>query len=165
MIPIKAVFLIKSKFDEQSVWVYARRLTATQSQLLQGNQNVRLATIFKTHLWWERDYWDVLWYRQYQENFKMDSKKNIILNTGLGTQPYTVMAKDLNTKADLKLKPVSLLDKQEKDEEERGAYMAAYQMLMQQATPFGQIQLTKQFARVLWMPKELINSIYKNPPM
>ena len=79
----------------------------------------------------------------------MDSKKNIILNTGLGTQPFTVMAKDLNTKADLKLKPVSLLDKQEKDEEERGAYMAAYQMLMQQATPFGQIQLTKKFARVL----------------
>ena len=151
-------------FDEQSVWVYARRLTATQSQLLQGNQNVRLATIFKTHLWWERDYWDVLWYRQYQENFKMDSKKNIILNTGLGTQPFTVMAKDLNTKADLKLKPVSLLDKQEKDEEERGAYMAAYQMLMQQATPFGQIQLTKKFARVLWMDKELVNSIYKNPP-
>ena len=93
-----------------------------------------------------------------------NAKKNIILNTGLGTQPFTVMAKDLNTKADLKLKPVSLLDKQEKDEEERGAYMAAYQMLMQQATPFGQIQLTKKFARVLGMDKELVNSIYKNPP-
>lgn len=151
-------------FDEQSIWVYARRITATQAQLLQGNQNVRLATIFKTHLWWERDYWDVLWYRQYQENFKMDSQKNIILNTWLGSQPYTVMAKDLNTQADLRLKPTSILDKQEKEEEEKAAYMAAYQMLMPQATPFWQVQLTKKFARVLWMDKELINSIYKNPP-
>ena len=151
-------------FDEQSIWVYARRITATQAQLLQGNQNVRLATIFKTHLWWERDYWDVLWYRQYQENFKMDSEKNIILNTGIWQQPYTIMAKDLNMQADLRLKPISILDKEEKEEQDKSAYMAAYQMLMPQATPFWQIQLTKQFARVLWMPKELINSIYKNPP-
>lgn len=73
------------------------------------------------------------------------------------------MAKDLNMKADLKLKPISILDKQEKEEEERSAYMAAYQMLMQQATPYGQTLLTKKFAEVLGMKKELVNSIYKNP--
>lgn len=150
-------------FDEQSIGIYARRITATQSQLLQGNQNVRLATIFKTHLWWERDYWDVLWYRNYQKNFKMDSEKNIILNSGIWSVVYTIKAKDLNTKADLKLKPISILDKQEKEEEERSAYMASYQMLMQQASPFGKIQLTKKFARVLWMDKELVNVVFQEP--
>ena len=150
-------------FDEQSIGIYARRITATQSQLLQGNQNVRLATIFKTHLWWERDYWDVLRYRNYQKNFKMDSEKNIILNSGIWSVVYTIKAKDLNTKADLKLKPISILDKQEKEEEERSAYMASYQMLMQQASPFGKIQLTKKFARVLWMDKELVNVVFQEP--
>ena len=150
-------------FDEQSIWIYARKITATQAQLLQGNQNVRLATIFNMFLWWERDYWDILWYRNYQKNFKMDSEKNIILNSWLGSVPYTVMWKDLKTKQDLHLKLVTILDKQEKEETDRAAFMAAYQPLMQEATPFGRIQLTKMFARVVGMDKDLVNSVYKMP--
>ena len=150
-------------FDEQSIGIYARKITATQAQLLQGNQNVRLATIFNMFLWWERDYWDILWYRNYQKNFKMDSEKNIILNSWLGSVPYTVMWKDLKTKQDLHLKLVTILDKQEKEETDRAAFMAAYQPLMQEATPFGRIQLTKMFARVVGMDKDLVNSVYKMP--
>lgn len=37
-------------FDEQSIGVYSKTITATQSQLLQANQNVRLSTIFKIFL-------------------------------------------------------------------------------------------------------------------
>ena len=151
-------------FDEQSIWVYSKTITATQSQLLQWNQNVRLSTIFKIFLWWERKYWDILWYRSYQANFKMKSEKNFELNSWIGSVTYTIKWKDLNTKADLHLRLISILDKAEKDEADRAAMMAAYQPLRQWASPFWQILLDKAFARVVWMDKELVNSIYEMPP-
>lgn len=151
-------------FDEQSIWVYARTITATQSQLLQANQNVRLSTIFKIFLWWEKRYWDVLWYRSYQKNFKMKSEKNITLNNWIWDITFTVMGKDLNTKVDLHMTLVTLLDKKEQDEANKAAYMASYQPLMQTANEFGKIQLTRDFAKVMWMDWELVNSIYDYPP-
>ena len=41
--------------------------------------------------------------------------------------------------------------------------MASYQPLMEQANPFGKIQLTKDFARVMGMDEELVDSIYDYP--
>ena len=42
--------------------------------------------------------------------------------------------------------------------------MASYQPLMQSANEFGKIQLTRDFAKVMWMDEELVNSIYDYPP-
>ena len=151
-------------FDEQSIGVYARTITATQSQLLQANQNVRLSTIFKVFLRWEKRYWDVLWYRSYQKNFKMKSEKNITLNNWLGNVVYTIMGKDLNTKIDLHLQLVTELDRREQEEANKAAMMASYQPLMEQANPFWKIQLTRDYAKVMWMDEELVNSIYDFPP-
>lgn len=151
-------------FDEQSIWVYSRTITATQSELLQANQNVRLSTIFKIFLWGEKRYWDVLWYRSYQKNFKMNSEKNITLNSWIGNVTFTVMGKDLNTKVDLHMSLVTYIDKKEQDEANKAAYMASYQPLMEQANPFWKIQLTKDYAQVMWMDTELVNSIYDYPP-
>lgn len=150
-------------FDEQSIWVYARTITATQSQLLQANQNVRLSTIFKVFLWGEKTYWDVLWYRSYQKNFKMTSVKNITLNNWLWSVVYTVMWKDLDTKRDLHLTLVTELDRREQEESNKAAFMASYQPLMEQANPFWKIILTKDFAKVMWMNDELVDSIYDYP--
>ena len=150
-------------FDEQSIWVYARTITATQSQLLQANQNVRLSTIFKVFLWGEKTYWDVLWYRSYQKNFKMTSEKNITLNNWLWSVVYTVMWKDLDTKRDLHLTLVTELDRREQEESNKAAFMASYQPLMEQANPFWKIILTKDFAKVMWMNDELVDSIYDYP--
>ena len=151
-------------FDEQSIWVYARTITATQSQLLQANQNVRLSTIFKVFLRWEKRYWDVLWYRSYQKNFKMNSQKNIVLNNWLWNVTYTIMWKDLDTKRDLHMTLVTEIDRREQEEANKWAFMASYQPLMQQANEFGKIQLTRDFAKVMWMDEELVNSIYDYPP-
>lgn len=150
-------------FDEQSIWVYARTITATQSQLLQANQNVRLSTIFKVFLRWEKRYWDVLWYRSYQKNFKMKSEKNIVLNSWLGSVVYTIMGKDLDTKRDLHMILVTELDRKEQEEANKSAFMASYQPLMEQANEFWKIQLTRDFAKVMWMDDELVNSIYDYP--
>ena len=151
-------------FDEQSIWVYARTITATQSELLQANQNVRLSTIFKIFLWWEKRYWDVLWYRAYQKNFKMNSQKNIVLNSWFWQVTYTVMWKDLQTKKDLHMSLITALDKKEQDEANKAAIMASYQPLMEQANPFWKIQLTREFANIMWMDAELVNEIYDFPP-
>ena len=150
-------------FDEQSIWVYARTITATQSQLLQANQNVRLSTIFKVFLWGEKNYWDILWYRSYQKNFKMTSEKNITLNSWLWSVVYTVMWKDLDTKRDLHLSLVTEIDRREQEESNKAAFMASYQPLMEMANPFWKIVLTKDFAKVMWMDEELVDSIYDYP--
>ena len=151
-------------FDEQSIWVYSQTMTATQSQLLQANQNVRLSTIFKVFLWWEKKYWDVLWYRSYQKNFKMKSEKNITLNNWFWNVVYTIMWKDLDTKRDLHMSIITILDKKEQDEANKAAYMASYQPLMEQANSFWKIELTREFANVMWMNPELVNEIYDFPP-
>ena len=151
-------------FDEQSIGVYSKTITATQSQLLQANQNVRLSTIFKIFLRGEKRYWDVLRYRSYQKHFKMKSEKNITLNNGIGTVTFTVKGKDLQTKKDLRLRLVSILDKAEQDEANRSAMMASYQPLMQGASEFGKIQLTRQFAKIVGLDKELVNMVYDYPP-
>lgn len=150
-------------FDEQSIWVYAKTITATQSELLQANQNVRLSTMFKVFLRGEKKYWDVLWYRSYQAHFKMSSKKNIVLNNWIWQVTFTVMWKDLNTKLDLHLSLQTVIDQKEQDEKNKAAYAASYQPLMEQAWQFGKIELTRKYADVMWMDKELVNMIYEFP--
>jgi hypothetical protein len=46
------------------------------------------------------------------------------------------MGKDLDTKRDLHLSIVTILDSQEKLEAKKSAFMASYQPLMQQANEF-----------------------------
>ena len=151
-------------FDEQSIWVYARTITATQSQLLQANQNVRLSTIFKVFLWGEKQYWDVLWYRSYQKHFKMKSEKNITLNSWIWNVVYTIMWKDLDTKRDLHLVLVTEIDRREREEANKAAYMASYQPLMEMADPFGKITLTRDYAKIMWMDDETVNTVFEYPP-
>lgn len=56
-----------------------------------------------------------------------------------------------------------MLDKAEKDEANKSAMMASYQPLMQQASEFGKIELTRQFAKIVGLDKELINMVYDYP--
>ena len=48
-------------------------------------------------------------------------------------------------------------------EANKAAMMASYQPLMQQASEFGRIQLTRQFARIVGLDKELVNMVYDYP--
>lgn len=77
---------------------------------------------------------------------------------------YTVKGTDLMTQKDLHLRLVSVLEKAEKDEANKAAMMASYQPLMQQASEFGKIQLTRKFARIVGLDKELVNMVYDYPP-
>lgn len=69
----------------------------------------------------------------------------------------------MSTKKDLNLRIISILEKSEKDEANKAAMMASYQPLMQQASEFGRIQLTRQFAKIVGLDKELINMVYNYP--
>lgn len=68
------------------------------------------------------------------------------------------------TQKDLHLRLISVLEKAEKDEANKAAMMASYQPLMQQASEFGKIQLTRKFARIVGLDKELVNMVYDYPP-
>ena len=94
----------------------------------------------------------------------MNSQKNIVLNNWLWNVTYTIMWKDLDTKRDLHMTLVTEIDRREQEEANKWAFMASYQPLMQQANEFGKIQLTRDFAKVMWMDEELVNSIYDYPP-
>jgi len=74
------------------------------------------------------------------------------------------MWKDLDTKRDLHMTLITEIDRREQEESNKAAFMASYQPLMQQANEFGKIQLTRDFAKVMWMDDELVNSIYDYPP-
>ena len=77
---------------------------------------------------------------------------------------YTIMWKDLDTKRDLHLTLVTEIDRREQEESNKAAFMASYQPLMEQANQFWKIILTKDFAKVMWMDDELVDSIYDYPP-
>ena len=77
---------------------------------------------------------------------------------------YTIMWKDLDTKRDLHLTLVTEIDRREKEESNKAAFMASYQPLMEQANPFWKIILTKDFAKVMGLDDELVDSIYDYPP-
>ena len=74
------------------------------------------------------------------------------------------MWKDLDTKRDLHMTLITEIDRREQEEANKWAFMASYQPLMEQANEFGRIQLTRDFAKVMWMDEELVNSIYDYPP-
>ena len=74
------------------------------------------------------------------------------------------MWKDLDTKRDLHLSIITVLDSQERAESQKSAFMASYQPLMEQANEFWKIQLTREFANVMGMDSELVNQIYDFPP-
>ena len=73
------------------------------------------------------------------------------------------MWKDLDTKRDLHMTLITEIDRREQEEANKWAFMASYQPLMEQANEFGRIQLTRDFAKVMWMDEELVNSIYDYP--
>lgn len=73
------------------------------------------------------------------------------------------MWKDLDTKRDLHMTLVTEIDRREQEEANKAAFMASYQPLMEQANEFGKIQLTRDFAKVMWMDEELVNGIYDYP--
>ena len=74
------------------------------------------------------------------------------------------MWKDLDTKRDLHMTLITELDRREQEEQNKAAYMASYQPLMEVANPFWKIQLTRDYAQVMGMDDELVNSIFDYPP-
>ena len=74
------------------------------------------------------------------------------------------MGKDLDTKRDLHLTLVTEIDRREQEEANKAAFMASYQPLMEMADPFWKIQLTRDYAKVMWMDEEEISTVFEYPP-
>jgi hypothetical protein len=63
----------------------------------------------------ERDFWEILWRRQYKRFFKLTDEKNIIINTGLGLQPMTITHEDIGTYEDIDIDIISKVEQEEEN--------------------------------------------------
>lgn len=145
--------------DNRALWVSGwNNITATESQTVQRNANIRLLLGNKINQWWERDFWN-MWLRAYKEYFKPTDKKNILLNNAFWNIVYTVKHKDIATWWDIDVKIVNKSDTEALEEKERLWFMATVQTIL--ADPNKPI-ISKAFAerkmhRLNWVSKEEIS--------
>lgn len=116
--------------DEQSLGISGwRNVTATENQRVQKNANLRQILNTRIKMRGLKSFWND-WYKRYYDNFKWSSEKNIIINSRIGTRPFTVRRKDIITGYDVDIKIVSKSELEAKREGERVNYMAMLPLIL-----------------------------------
>lgn len=67
---------------ENTLWVAEKGLTLGQSQQVQANANIKLALGITISNWGEKDFWDYIWLRSYEEYLSSGTKKMIRVANG-----------------------------------------------------------------------------------
>lgn len=88
-------------------------ISATENQRVQKNANLRLLLGMNVNNRAEKDFWDILWLRLYQQFFKYTDKKNIYINSGVGMTPAIIQQKDFLTSNDINIKIISKAEAEE----------------------------------------------------
>ena len=83
--------------------------TLGEQEMIQANANLRYALGSKINAWGERRFWR-LWYRLYQQNFRMTDKKIIRIQSSIGTQFSTITRKAFITNQDPDIRIASKLE-------------------------------------------------------
>jgi len=89
------------------------QISATENQRVQKNANLRLMLWMRVNNRAEKNFWDILRLRPYQEFFKRNDKKNIYINTWVGITPWIVQQPDFSTSNDINIEIVSKIDDDE----------------------------------------------------
>lgn len=79
----------------------------------------------------EKEFYRVLWYREYMENRKYVKNKFIEITNGVQVIPMFLEAKDFLTKSDPRMKASSTVDAEEQKEKKRLSFMAVFNTLYQ----------------------------------
>lgn len=117
--------------DERAMGVSGdRNITATETQNIQKNANIKQLLQTKVKQWGWKEFWRT-WYRSYHENFDRKSVKNIVINTRLGQTPLTVKKKDIITGMDIDIKIVNKSELDAEKEKERAGFFATLPMVLQ----------------------------------
>lgn len=90
-------------------------ISATENQRVQNNANLRMLLGIKLYNEAEREFWEILWRKQYKLYFKLTDEKNIIINTWLWLAPMTIKYKDIGCYEDIDIDIVSKIEKEEED--------------------------------------------------
>ena len=74
--------------------VAEKNITLGQSQQVQANANLRLSLGITVSNWGERDFWDYIWLRSYEEYFGRADKKVIRVSNGFGVNVIEIKKDD-----------------------------------------------------------------------
>jgi hypothetical protein len=109
----------------------------------------------------EKEFFRLLWYREYVANKGKVKKKYIELTNGDVVTQLWLTAKDFITKTDPRLKVVSTIDKEEQKERKKIAFNIAFNTLYQTAkSEFGKNKLVKKYAELNDIDDEVIEAVY-----
>ena len=153
---LKQQAMMESNIDEGAMWVspVAGR-TATENIRIQKNSNMRMMLDRKMLMIGEKKFWDILRYRVYQENFKKWKKKQIMINSGLGSVPQVIAPDDFNALGDVAIKVESEFERQEREEKMRLMFMANAEFLINSASSeFSKLYNARKLARMSGMTDE-----------
>jgi len=117
--------------DERSMWISPdQNATATENQRVQKNANIRQMLNTRVKMRGLKSLWND-WYKRYYENFNRSSKKNIIINTSLWSQPFTVRKKDIITWYDIDIKIVSKAEMESIRDQQKIDFFATLDLILQ----------------------------------
>ena len=68
--------------SENQLGVPEKNITLWQSQQVQANANLKLALWITISNWWEKDFWDYIWLRSYEEYFGPKDTKMLRISNG-----------------------------------------------------------------------------------
>lgn len=103
----------------------------------------------------EKKFWDILWYRVYQENFKAGQKKQILINSGLGRVPQVIQKDDFNTLGDVYITIDSKSDVEQRKEKDGTAFMANAGIFLQNSgSEFSKNHVLRKLATLSGMSEE-----------
>ena len=104
---LDSVEQISTGINLNTLWVWwDRNQTATETQTIQKNANLRFILWTKVWLWWEKDFWK-MWYRSYIYNLSWTSKKIFKVTKVFGSSYFKLSRKDFITEENLKIKVTS----------------------------------------------------------
>lgn len=140
----------------QSLWVPTdKSMTATESQTVQMNSNVRirLGMIYQKQA--QKRFWMNIWYRSMLQYLSDSDKKYVNINTGLYTETKIFSRSDIITNIEPRLSIVTASEEKLKNQQEFAQSQVFFQWII--ADPniatWSKRQVMRRIGRLLWYKK------------
>lgn len=151
--------------SENTLWVAEKGLTLWQSQQVQANANIKLWLWINISNWWEKDFWNYIWLRWYEEYFSKSEKKMIRVSNWFWVNVIEIRRDNFLWWAN----PDIVIDSKKKVETENEKMKANFLAMLPYFTndpskPKVVKNLALRYAlKLQWMSREMINALTYDP--
>lgn len=151
--------------SENTLWVAEKNITLWQSQQVQTNANIRLALWITISNWGEKDFWNFIWLRSYEEYFSKSDKKLIRISNWFGVNVIEFRRDDFLWGAN----PDIVIDSKKKVEAEnekmKANFLAMLPYFTQDPSKPSIIKNTalRYALKLQWFSREMINILTYDP--